>query len=103
MEDSWKSRWQIERRLGRGGQGHTFLVNSIESGKQAVLKTLRNERSRKARRRMVREVASLKTLKPAGGKVPEVLDDNMEDFAHVDVQLFLVMEFIPGPTLRKAI
>jgi serine/threonine protein kinase len=52
---------------------------------------------------MHREVASLQVLSSAGGAVPAVLDHNTESFLDVSVELFVVMDFIPGLTLRELV
>jgi serine/threonine-protein kinase len=52
---------------------------------------------------MHREVASLEVLSSAGGAVPRVLDHNTHDYQDTTKELFVVMEYVPGPTLREAI
>lgn len=52
---------------------------------------------------MYQEVANLKILRSAGGKVPEVLDGNTEAFDNLDVPMFFVMEFVAGETLASLI
>ena len=77
MSAKWSEKWIEVKPLGGGGQGDTLLVRSnSDETKEAVLKLLkpRKEKDPKARRRMYQEVANLKILRSAGGKVPEVLD-----------------------------
>ena len=52
---------------------------------------------------MHREVASLQVLSSAGGAVPAVLGHNTEHYLDTSVELFVVMEYIPGPTLREIV
>jgi serine/threonine protein kinase len=52
---------------------------------------------------MFREVASLRTVRGAGGKVPEVYDENTALFGDGRSQLFLVMEFVEGETLSSVV
>jgi len=82
------------------------LVKSI-SGEpvRAVLKLLKPQKVRdaKARGRMAIEVTNLKVLRNAGGKVPQVLDGNTENFEDQNVPLYFVMEFIQGDTLAKTV
>jgi tRNA A-37 threonylcarbamoyl transferase component Bud32 len=52
---------------------------------------------------MYQEVANLKILRSAGGKVPEVLDGNTESFDDTNVPLYFVMEHIVGDTLANLI
>lgn len=101
---SWESKWEIKQELGRGGQGKTSLVVSKDgSGQQGVLKTLNRGRSVQARGRMYREVVSLDTLAKAQVKVPQVLDSNTGEYADENVELYFVMEYIPGKTLKDEI
>jgi serine/threonine-protein kinase len=104
--EQWTSRWTKVNPLGGGGQGDTFLVcSSSDETKQAVLKLLKSHKARdpKARRRMYQEVANLKILRSAGGKVPEILDGNTEVFENIEAQMFFVMELIPGQTLADLV
>jgi len=102
----WNDKWTEVRPLGGGGQGDTLLVRSnSDQTRQAVLKLLKPHKAQdpKARRRMYQEVANLKILRNAGGKVPEVMDGNTEDFEKVNVPMYFVMEFIGGDTLANLI
>lgn len=102
----WEANWIRDSgsAIGRGGQGHAFLMQSRhDASKKAVLK-LQIDRKQKdpvARRRMFQEVSSLKVLASAGADVPHVLDDNTGQFGDLSVSLFFVMEYIPGPTLAQ--
>jgi eukaryotic-like serine/threonine-protein kinase len=100
----WESRWIDAKPLGGGGQGDTFLVKYVTgTPDQAVLKLLRSSKAAKARRRMYREVANLRTLSNAGAKVPKVLDGNTEQFENPELVLFFVMEYVPGRTLAEVV
>ena len=106
MNEPWKERWGEVKPLNGGGQGDTFLVKCVSGEtKNAVLKLLKPQKAQdpKARRRMYQEVANLKILHSAGGKVPEVLDGNTENFEDINVLLFFVMEYIEGNTLASLI
>lgn len=100
----WESKWKNERKLGRGGQGETFLVISKEDpNRRGVLKTLNRGKLVQARGRMHREVVALDTLAKASVKVPQVFDGNTSEYAEADVELYFVMEYIPGKTLTDEI
>ena len=102
----WSEKWVEVKPLGGGGQGDTLLVHSTaDEAKQAVLKLLKPHKAKdsKARRRMYQEVANLKILRSAGGKVPEVLDGNTEVFENIDTPMFFVMEFISGKMLSDLV
>src|ERR1019366_5419608 len=102
VNESWNKKWVEIEPLSGGGQGDTILVKSI-SGEppQAVLKLLKPQKAQdaKARGRMAQEVTNLKVLRNAGGKVPQVLDGNTEQFEDLTEPLFFVMEYIVGKTL----
>lgn len=61
---------------------------------------LKNNQSDQARRRMYREVDSLKTLASAGVKVPRIIDGNTDKYEDKKHELYFVMEHIPGDTLQ---
>jgi serine/threonine protein kinase len=101
----WEAVWDMEEPLGKGGQGLTFLTRrKVEPAERAAMKVLRNKRDEQARGRMHREVASLQVLSAHGGAaVPRILDHNTQCFQDLAVELFVVMEYIPGQTLREVI
>ena len=104
--EPWGEKWDKLKPLGGGGQGDTVLVQSKSNfPKQAVLKLLKPHKAQdsKARRRMYQEVANLKILRSAGGKVPEVLDDNTDSFEKLDAPMYFVMEFVQGDMLSNVI
>jgi len=95
----WSENWSIVEPLGKGGQGTTFIATRKTDAQKGVIKILKHQTSDEARRRMYREVANLKALHGAGCKVPQILDGNTEKFESKDVNLFFVMEMIPGQRL----
>jgi len=104
MSHPWEEDWTLGERLGKGGQGLTHLVTSkTEPSQTAAIKILKNNADSQARGRMHREVANLTVLVDAGGFVPRVLDHNTQHFEDAGVELFVVMEFIPGKTLKQLI
>ena len=104
MAHPWDDNWEIGERLGKGGQGLTYRARRKDSTDTiAAIKTLKNNKNAQARGRMHREVASLEVLSSAGGAVPHVLDHNTQDYKDTSKELFVVMEYVPGPTVREAI
>ena len=104
MAHPWESHWLDTGKLGGGGQGVARRVTSItDPHLTGVLKYLKNNKSSAARSRMRREVAALQSLVPLGAKVPSVLDHNTELADDLDVELYLVMEYIPGDTLKALV
>lgn len=100
----WKGRWRELGPLGGGGQGTATLVEPLDTGLpsgQYVLKVLNDQKDADRRGRMYREVAALRTLDHPG--VPRVIESNADQYADVQQQLFLVTEYIKGPTLEKRI
>lgn len=104
MKDKpWASKWIVKDDVGQGGQGTTFLVQSVDAARTAVMKVLRNQKSPQARRRMFQEVSNLKVLESAGCKVPVVLDSNVQQFETNDIPLYFVMQHISGKDLATVV
>jgi eukaryotic-like serine/threonine-protein kinase len=100
----WKGRWRELRLLGRGGQGTATLVEPFDAGLPAcqyVLKLLNSQNDTDRRGRMYREVAALCTLDHPS--VPRVIDSNVDEYKDLRQFLYLVTEFINGPTLEERI
>jgi len=104
MPHPWESSWRDAGKLSSGGQGVTRLVTSSnDPNNKGVLKYLKNNASPAARGRMRREVASMQSLLPLGASVPRVLEHNMAAVENLAAELFIVMEYIPGPTLNALV
>ena len=58
----WDDKWEIEREIGGGGQGLTYLVRNKLDSSLGVLKRLKNNKSVAQRARMNREAANLSVL-----------------------------------------
>lgn len=104
MPHPWEANWRVLQQLGKGGQGITFLVEMhSDSSCRGVLKRLKDNRNPANRARMHREVASLESLAPFGAAVPKVLEHNTAAAGDSGglTEMYLVMEFIPGPTLKE--
>ena len=102
----WEDKWSVIEHLGQGGQGAARRVSLISDPVViGVLKTLVEKRKKDlhSRGRMAREVASLRTLAPENLKVPRVLDDNVSRFEDLAAQLYFVMEFAKGETLKRLV
>jgi serine/threonine protein kinase len=101
-EEQWRSKWALGRELGAGGQGTTYEVTSLaDPTTRGVLKLLKDDSDPQARSRMAKEAINLVTLAKKAVKVPGLLDDNTDQYANTAVQLYLVMEYVPGNTLDK--
>jgi len=102
MSHPWEEKWILGERLGKGGQGITCAVTSVDDATvEGALKYLKHNKSPQARGRMRREVANLQTLADAGGAVPRVLGHNTDQFEDLGVELFVVMDLVRGQTLDE--
>ncbi|MGO9812163.1 MAG: serine/threonine protein kinase [Isosphaeraceae bacterium] len=99
----WTGNWvEVDGLSESGGQGKVVLVERVEAqgkGERFVLKELIRHNDEDRRGRMHREVAAYEILEHAG--VPRCVDSNASRFKDLDMRLFLVTEYIPGPTLEK--
>jgi serine/threonine protein kinase len=100
----WTARWRELSRLGQGGHGTATLVEPLDSSVpegQYVLKVQHSPNDLERRARMYREVVALETLNHPG--VQRVIESNAKNFADVQQRLYLVTEYIEGPTLEERI
>jgi serine/threonine protein kinase len=101
MARSWSDRWRVvsSTPARSGAQGAIQHVVALDDSREGALKVLHDEaQSRRERRfRLKEEVNALSAL--AFG-VPKLLDSNASD-ADDEVPLFLVKEWIPGPSLAQ--
>jgi len=98
-KDSYKQSWIKGDGIGKGGQGLTYLTKRItDDGVQYALKLLKEQKNAERRERMYVEVASLKTLQHF--RIPKYIDSNADQYLNIEEDLFLVTEFVPGPTLE---
>ncbi len=104
MPHPWETNWIQGKRLGVGGQGVAYTVTSKQQPSLvAALKYLKNNKDPQARRRMQREVLSLRQLAGAGGSVPNVIETNVNEEEDPTTELYFVMDFIPGETLESRV
>jgi serine/threonine protein kinase len=103
MPKTSEARWEFVKELDSGGQGTTYLVKSKERPSQvAVLKKQIEERAKDltSRQRMNNEVSNLQTASSTNAKVPKVFESNTHEFPNTDVELYFVMEYIAGESLK---
>ena len=100
MTHPWEKTWLLGDRIGKGGQGLTYHATNKDSNENGALKKLNNNRSPVARARMHREAANLQVLNTTDANVPRLLDHNTELHSDGKTELYIVSEFVPGPTLE---
>ncbi|MBO4168839.1 serine/threonine protein kinase [Cereibacter azotoformans] len=96
--------WIVERGSAvQGGQGVVTKVRNRIDGRLGALKVLHaNAQSRTERRyRFQCEVTALLALDGSG--VPKILESNEADWKNGATALYLVMEFIDGPTMETLV
>ncbi|MCC6431454.1 MAG: serine/threonine protein kinase, partial [Gemmatimonadaceae bacterium] len=91
---SLADRYVIERELGRGGMATVYLARDVRHGRQVAIKVLHPELA--AVLGAERFLAEIKTT--AALQHPHILP--LFDSGTADGQLFYVMPFIDGETLR---
>lgn len=96
----WSHDWNIITQIGGGGQGNTFLVESVSDSVRACLKSLSNNDDKERRERFRRECVALETLEHPS--IPTFITSNSSKFRGQE-RLYLVTEFISGVTLSKLI
>jgi serine/threonine protein kinase len=96
-------RYLLERPLGRGAFGHTFLARDQTSGNEVAVKLLdpRSAADWKTFDLFEREAAVLRSLRHQA--IPEVLELLREDMGEGSALFFLVMEYVRGVSLARMI
>jgi hypothetical protein len=88
-------RYVVLEELGRGGMGVVFLARDEREERDVAIKVLREAPEGEAARRLQREARAVNDLDPKGvAHVYEVGETPARE-------LYLVMEFVPGRTLRS--
>lgn len=103
MKKQWEDSWEKVRPIGGEGQGKTILVQNKVSRELKILKSLKFQKSKKARLRLAREVQNLIALSKLDLNVPSVIEDNTELFDDKNTPLYIIMDYIEGDTLYKLI
>lgn len=95
--------WIEEGHSRSCGQGVVARVRKAADGSTGALKRLHPDAGikRERRFRMMAEVGALRVM--AGNGVPQVLDSNEGGWLEPTEELYLVMEFIEGPTLTEIV
>jgi serine/threonine protein kinase len=101
VQVGWENNWKrVSGRSFVGGQGRSFRAES-SAGERVFIKELLHNNRRAARGRFAREVAAYETLEHPG--LPKLIDHNGRDWQDESVSLYLVLEYVDGPTLANLI
>jgi len=98
----WKDQWEVmDGNAARGGQGEVVAVLRRSDGARGALKRMHDDhlRIRERRARVFQEVTALRALDGRG--CPRVLETNAECWETPDVRLYMIMEWVEGPTLTR--
>src|SRR5262245_30222977 len=90
-------RYEIHRRLGRGGMGAVYVAHDPQLGRMVAIKVLASDvEGDEAIDRFNREARSAASLNH-----PNLV--TVYDFDRFESQPYLVMEYVPGRTLAEVI
>lgn len=105
---TWDECWELapDARTGgtaKGGQGEVLAVVRRTDGAKGALKCIHRDhlKIRERRARVFQEVTALRALDGQG--CPRVLETNAENWDVEGVELYLIMEWVEGPTLSRYI
>jgi eukaryotic-like serine/threonine-protein kinase len=99
VSNPWEPRWQALSTIGQGQAGSILLVcERRDPGRLAALKTLSSDGDADCRHRFFHEAQALARVRAA--RAPLLLDANHREFEG-KARLYLVMEYVPGPTLER--
>jgi serine/threonine-protein kinase len=90
-------RYEIQRRLGRGGMGSVYVAHDPQLGRMVAIKVLAGD---------VEEAESLERFKREARSAAALNHPNLVtvyDFDRFESQPYLVMEYVPGRTMAEVI
>jgi serine/threonine-protein kinase len=99
----WTDRWFFVCEAGSGSQGTGKVVrlNTSPTGPDYFVKLLNHNGDRERRARFHREASALDSYSHRG--IPALVETNAGYFRDEAYKLYLVTNFIPGPTLEEAV
>ncbi len=104
MTDAPKTigRYEVQSLLGEGGMGRVYLARDPVLARDVAIKVLREDRAlpEDARKEMV---ARMRAEARAAATVRHPNLVTLHDMGEGELGLFLVFEYVPGPTLRERI
>ncbi len=91
-------RYELQRLLGRGGMAYVYYARDRVLGRPVAVKILRKEYARDDRFR-----ARFRQEATAAARLSHPNIVTVYDFGYAEDRLFIVMEYVPGETLRQII
>ncbi|MEM1347583.1 MAG: protein kinase [Myxococcota bacterium] len=93
-----KQTYRLDKKVGEGGMGNVYMATQYPLNRQVAIKMLKpNGRNPDGEHYFLREVQAINMLRH-----PNII--NIVDFGkEPDSTLYLVMEFLPGKTLKRVI
>ena len=102
---SWEKKWIVLDLPNKGGgQGSIHFVknrNDNCDNNTYVLKILKRQKDQESRGRIFREAAALQTFSHTC--IPKYIDSNVDLYKQLEIELYIVMEYIEGKTLQEKI
>jgi serine/threonine protein kinase len=99
----WTDRWLTVRGAGSGSQGTGKVVRlkACPTGPDYFIKLLNHNGDHERRARFYREASALDSYSHRG--IPTLIETNAAYHRDDAYRLYLVTEFVPGPTLEEAV
>lgn len=95
----WDDNWTVEQEIVGGGQATAKLVKHKANGTLAFLKILSRQTDVERRARFFREASAYATANHDG--IPKLVESNAHHHEDLSYKVYLLTEFIAGPTLTK--
>lgn len=99
ISETYLTSYVIDGKLGKGGQGVTFLLKEKpDFVRFSVLKILNFDRP-KTRKRFHIERTALETLNSENLNIPSLLESNSDEYNNKEIPLYIRLSYIKGNTL----
>ena len=95
----WRNSWEEVEELKGGGQGNAWRVRRKRDNREGFLKSIKGKKSPKRRARFSREADAYDSFDERG--IPRLIESNARRWRDPEVEPYIVMDFIEGPTLRQ--
>ena len=95
----WSDNWVSIEELSGGGQGEAKRVRRKSDDQEAFLKAIKRRNDPERRGRFFREATAYDTMKSRG--IPRLIESNAHLHDDGEAVLYIVTEFIEGPTLHE--